>query len=722
MPPERRQHWFQRRAALALTLLTLLAPTGLAFAQGANDKPRPSRQEEARRKLLEQMGLKKGEKGPAPAEPPPDPPKAAPDPDVAAPGPAPADGPVSLAPRPAAASTFSSVHDPVLKSCRSCHSAAGMAAASRFVLSGQIAADHAASRAFVDLGNPARSLLLTKATATVPHGGGATIAAGGEIYRRLFKWIASGAHLEARADGTAGAGAVTKAQPQPRAEAVSPGTPSASVPSAVVTSEAQAPVPAPSPPVSSPPEGAPGERAAGLPNPGDAAAVAFQRELVRACLSCHQKGGPAGLTRFVLDGGLQTDLTASARFVDGTHSMQSPLAAKARGEAHGGGPVWPPDSEGHRALVAWLGVVPAMGQAPTGSPAAAVPAPVVAAAPAARPTDATSGATPRLALLGREFTLNGRFDVNLERRGFDANPLGGGTTALQSHHHFVFLGRQSVDDPFTFTAELTSLLFYEAGVRLGPGRRPFGVHLRAGKLLVPFGNEPLFHQSYGGHVGFDQKVLPAVWASEGLAASGHLDLGPITMTADLYGVRGHGLRRADAVLNLQTDQSPVEDSHPAGGLRLGGSKGPLTGFYSAYFNPLGHERRLFMQALDLSLWRWRRFPVLDRLVLGAGFLRADVSGGGAGRDHYHFASYWLARIYTCEWLSLQYRQGLRTFDNKRGLVFDGRRRTVEDGSTHNVAVVARVRGLAVSLSYFLNFEKADEVDDDLARLAVAYEF
>jgi hypothetical protein len=325
--------------------------------------------------------------------------------------------------------------------------------------------------------------------------------------------------------------------------------------------------------------------------------------------------------------------------------------------------------------------------------------------------------------LGPELTLNGRFDLNLEQRGFETNPWGeGATTALQSHHHFLFLGRQSVDDPVVFTVELTSLTFYEAAIRLGPRRGPTGLHLRAGKLLVPFGTEPLFHQNYGGHVGFDQRVLPAVWASEGAAFTGHHVVGDLTLRADLYGVRGHALRSADAVLNLQSDLSPVDDVHVAFGARLQAALGPLSGYYSFYFNPLGSDRRLFMQALDVWFWRLRGLPVLDRLVLAAGFLRADVSGGGAGEDYYHFASYGLARVYAMPWLWLQYRQGLRTFDNKRNLTYDARRAGVEDGSTHNVTVATRYRGLTVFVSYYLNFEKVDEVDDDLARLGVVYEF
>jgi hypothetical protein len=433
------------------------------------------------------------------------------------------------------------------------------------------------------------------------------------------------------------------------------------------------------------------------------------------------------MSHYRLTGELDADLTTSRAFVLLDQPASSPLVLKAAGQPHGGGAVWPPDSEGAQALLTWIAAGAPVRAAPS-EPGIQPAAPPVATAvlppappPAPPPPAPAHGPGP--SLLGDTLTLNGRFDLNLERRGFNTNPWQAGSqTALTSYHHFLFLSRQSAGDPFTFTAELVNLEFYEAGFRVGGLRRGTRLHLRAGKLLVPFGVEPLFHQSYGGHQGFDQRVLPAVWAAEGLAASGQLDVGSGSFSADLYGVRGHALRQADAVINLQSDLSTADDVHLAFGLRVRGALGPLGGTYSAYFNPLGFDRRLFMQALDVSLWRWRAAPVIDRLVLAAGLLRADVSGVGSPGDYYHFASYWLLRLYALDWLYLQYRQGLRTFDNKRNLTYDRRRAAGNDGSTHNWAVGLRYRGLSLTFSYYLNFEKVEEVRDDLLRAAVAYEF
>ena len=63
-------------------------------------------------------------------------------------------------------------------------------------------------------------------------------------------------------------------------------------------------------------------------------------------------------------------------------------------------------------------------------------------------------------------------------------------------------------------------------------------------------------------------------------------------------------------------------------------------WYSPYFNTLGFGRRLFLQALDVAVWRPRGIKILEDFSFGAGLLRGDVSGGseqgygGSGADYY----------------------------------------------------------------------------------------
>jgi hypothetical protein len=321
-----------------------------------------------------------------------------------------------------------------------------------------------------------------------------------------------------------------------------------------------------------------------------------------------------------------------------------------------------------------------------------------------------------------QFRLNGRFDLNYERRNFDTQPFSSGDDALQSYHHFVFLSRQTQDDPVGFNAELVNLSFWEVNYRLSLTGWPGPLWLKAGKLLVPFGSDPLFHQSYGGLVGFDQRVLPAIWAQEGLSARLALERGDLSGSLDVYALRGHELRQRDGVLNLQGDFSPLDSSHVALGGRVRASWKALSLFYSGYFNRLGFSRQLYLQAIDVGVWRLRGVPVLKDMAAELGLLRADISGAGPGRDYFHFASYFRLRYYVTDLTYLQYRQGLRTFDNRRGVMLDDSRLTREDGSTHGFGAVTRHGPLSFGLYYYFNLEKADEVDDDFLRVTGAYEF
>lgn len=115
--------------------------------------------------------------------------------------------------------------------------------------------------------------------------------------------------------------------------------------------------------------------------------------------------------------------------------------------------------------------------APVTTPASPPPPPAVAPQP-------KSG----VSLAG--FRLNGRFDMNLERRGVSAQPFASGQTQLQNYHHFLFLSRDDVDEPINFTVELTALTFWEASMRVSPSHAPYDLRLKVGKLIVPFGAEP----------------------------------------------------------------------------------------------------------------------------------------------------------------------------------------------------------------------------------------
>src|SRR5690606_32249408 len=92
--------------------------------------------------------------------------------------------------------------------------------------------------------------------------------------------------------------------------------------------------------------------------------------------------------------------------------------------------------------------------------------------------------------------LNGRFDLSYERRDYKNHPFGPGRNALQTYHHFLFLSRSGAKDPFGFNIELLTQQFYEFNARFVTDNRRAKFLIKAGKILVPFGDEPLYHTSY----------------------------------------------------------------------------------------------------------------------------------------------------------------------------------------------------------------------------------
>ena len=192
------------------------------------------------------------------------------------------------------------VHQGLLSACRPCHAAGGIAAATRLILDGNPGRDHLAARRLVDVGRPARSLLLTKATGT-QHGGGASITSGSDVYVRLRQWIASGAPLQPPPAGggvpSADAGRTRLLRPRAADRRPAPATTAApDAPTHPVVAPATPPgAAAPSTATLDPP---------GARLPAAPSATALHRELARACLPCHREGAPGGNSRYRLDGDL----------------------------------------------------------------------------------------------------------------------------------------------------------------------------------------------------------------------------------------------------------------------------------------------------------------------------------------------------------------------------------------------------------------------------------
>jgi hypothetical protein len=324
--------------------------------------------------------------------------------------------------------------------------------------------------------------------------------------------------------------------------------------------------------------------------------------------------------------------------------------------------------------------------------------------------------------------LGGLFDASYERVGMDGS-LTSGQNAFRNYHHFLFLSRQGNDIPIGFNAEVIGQYFYELTARLWR-KGAFRLSARAGKIMVPFGPDPLFHKNYGGLSAIDQKLLPVVWASFGAALRADASLAGFSLANDLYLVQGFDSQSRKSTLDMQRDLQAYDGARVAVGDRLSLSRGPVTLWYSVYWNRLQFGRSLLMQAVDLAIWR-PSWPVLNRLALGVGALRALISADRSygtpdafpdAGAYYHFADYLWLRLYATRWLYLQARSGLMTFNNHKGFSYDSERGCPADGSHHNLTLVAEYAGATFSLGYYWNFEKVGESANDFLRFMVMYAF
>lgn len=319
-----------------------------------------------------------------------------------------------------------------------------------------------------------------------------------------------------------------------------------------------------------------------------------------------------------------------------------------------------------------------------------------------------------------DLRLHGRFDVSYERHTY-SDAFWDGKDAFRNYHRFLFLERRAKDDPFFFSAELLGATFYEIGARFkGDKDEIWRLNLAAGKVLVPFGADPLYHHAYGGRVGADQRVLPIVWAEFGLKGTLDLDLSPFALKIDAFALRGYALRAADGILNLQSGMAPTDDLNFAGGGRVSLSYGGATINYSVYGGTLDFDRSLLMQAFDITLWRLD-LPVLRDFAITAGVLRADVFGGDID-SYYHFADYLQVRYYPTDCLFIQYRGGLDMRDNREGVFADGTRLDKFDTSAHSLSVGWIHNNFSLVLQHIWQLELVDEQDDDVLRLTATYEF
>ncbi len=225
------------------------------------------------------------------------------------------------------------------------------------------------------------------------------------------------------------------------------------------------------------------------------------------------------------------------------------------------------------------------------------------------------------------FMLNGKFDLTLEIEGFGKRLLGG-DTSLKNYHRFIFLSRR--ERIFFFTAEVIDRWFYEFGANFRI------LSVKFGKILIPFGSDPLIHHSYGGLTGFDQELVPFIWSEHGFNLSLRAENKDTLIINEVYIVNAPK-GTPDEVLLLTFTSSPDK---LALGDRLTVGYRDFIFYLSLYWNQYSGRYNSILWGVDISFSPRQFISKLSFLSVSYGFLLADIQANPTKLGRYsHFGNY-----------------------------------------------------------------------------------
>ena len=313
--------------------------------------------------------------------------------------------------------------------------------------------------------------------------------------------------------------------------------------------------------------------------------------------------------------------------------------------------------------------------------------------------------------------FSGRFDLNLEV----VNPAESGgkrDSRFRNYHKFLFL-KVTPTDRLTLDAEVLDLSYYEMTYAL-TGR----LNVRAGKIWVPFGSTP-FHHYYGGRQGdpFDGLLLPNVWSEFGASVGGLLAARKwFALEGEVYSIRGFETELGNV---LDFTNGGADDVYAVGGrTRVGiGSKISLWG--SVLYNQFGADRegQVLLWGGDILVdYGLIDLPFIRDLRFRGAFARAEIQDEQLVREQDN-SDHWYYRY--GDYAEVSYRGlGFVTPRVRYGTVIDFDDQ-VTNADSHNweAALIARFQRHVMALAqYQFNLEEVNEIDNDLFRFALIFEF
>lgn len=310
--------------------------------------------------------------------------------------------------------------------------------------------------------------------------------------------------------------------------------------------------------------------------------------------------------------------------------------------------------------------------------------------------------------------INGKFDVSFELREFYGNPFQG-KPSLTNYHHFIFISRRKAEDKFFFTAEVIERYFYEFGANFDR------FALKFGKVLVPFGADPLFHHNYGGLTGFDQKFVPFVWSEHGGVFTAHILKNPEKKT-----ILSNDLFLVNAPSGDPTKEFSIGKGDPskfAIGDRVRFGYSHLIVYGSVYWTQYSKNYDLFMWGGDVSLaYGFLPYSLLKNLAVKAGFAYINVEGDPVKIGNYfHFSDYLRIDYKLPLNFTFRFLVGTKTMLNYKYPFYDKSTADTNDETAYNFALVYNRNGFSLQVQYVIKVE-AKEQKDDFARIMVGFEF
>ncbi len=157
-----------------------------------------------------------------------------------------------------------------------------------------------------------------------------------------------------------------------------------------------------------------------------------------------------------------------------------------------------------------------------------------------------------------------------------------------------------------------------------------------GKILIPFGSDPLIHHSYGGLTGFDQELVPFIWSEHGFNLSLRAENKDTLIINEVYIVNAPK-GTPDEVLLLTFTSSPDK---LALGDRLTVGYRDFIFYLSLYWNQYSGRYNSILWGVDISFSPRQFISKLSFLSVSYGFLLADIQANPTKLGRYsHFGNY-----------------------------------------------------------------------------------